>query len=252
MTEEKGTAFGIDIPGCRAELIPPMKTVPVPYSQLDEAVFAPRRPPVAWITWLIFGSTVAVFLLQLARSHHTGEDVLGDQLAFSPAAWAQGRYWTLLTYAWAHAVVMFGNSGYFWLHIVANMIPLVCLGPALEDFLGHWKYLLLYLGGAVASALTWFYFNPAAPDGIIGASGAVFALIAGAGIAAPQARVILYLFFVLPVRMNLGVLAVVACGAEVVQIIFGWMPEVAHSAHLGGAVFGALFVLAVRLSQRGR
>ncbi len=210
-----------------------------------------ERPPIAWVTWLVLASTVGVFLLQLHGKQPDGNDTLGGSLAFSPAAWAAGRYWTLLTYAWAHAVSMFGDSGLFWLHIVANMIPLVCLGPALEEFLGHWRYLGLYLGGAIVSALVWFCFNLDAGDqGIIGASGAVFALIAAAGTAAPRARVIVYLFFVLPIRMSLRVLALVACGTEVAQIFFGWMPGVAHSAHLGGAAFGFLYVLIARWTMR--
>jgi membrane associated rhomboid family serine protease len=215
--------------------------------------FVPPKPPVAWVTWLLFSSTVAVFLLQLYEQHVYGDDVLGNALAFSPAAWADGRYWTVLSYAWAHAVEMLGDSDLFWLHIVANMVPLVCIGPALEDFLGKWRFLGLYLGGAVAAALTWFCFDQdAGSQGIIGASGAIFALIAGAGTAAPRARIIVYLFFVLPLRMRLGVLAVAVCVAEVAQIVFGWLPGLAHSAHLGGATFGFLYVLAFRLLGRRR
>jgi len=207
----------------------------------------PIRPPVAWMTWVLVLSTVVVFLFQLHSQQVHGEDRVGDALSFSPAAWAQGHYWTLLTYAWAHAVVFFGEPDLFWLHIVANMIPLICLGPALEDFLGHARYLGLYLGGAIVSALVWFYFNPGLEQpGIIGASGAVFAVIAGVGAAVPRERVILYLFFVLPIRMSLGFLALAVCGAELAQVVFGWMPGVAHSAHLGGAAFGLLYVLTVR------
>jgi len=214
--------------------------------------FMPPRPPVAWVTWLLVGSTVAVFLLQLRSLHISGDDVIGNALAFSPQAWAEHRYWTLLTYAWAHAVAMFGDSGLFWLHIAANMIPLVCLGPALERMLGHGRYLALYLGGAIASALVWFLFNPHSPDGIIGASGAIFALIAAIGMAAPRAQVTVYLLYVLPIRMRMGVLAVAICGVEAAQIVFHWMPEVAHSAHLGGAAFGVFFVAAIRLNSRRR
>jgi membrane associated rhomboid family serine protease len=212
----------------------------------------PTRRPVAWVTWLLVGSTVAVFLLQLLGLHLYGDDVLGDALAFSPQAMADGRYWTLLTYAWAHAVAMFGDSGLFWLHIVANMIPLICLGPALEDLLGHGRYLGLYLGGAVASALVWLFFNSFSSSsadseqGIIGASGAIFALIATVGTAAPRARVTVLLFYVLPLRMSMRVLALAVCGVEAASILFHWMPEVAHSAHLGGAAFGFLYVKAIR------
>jgi membrane associated rhomboid family serine protease len=50
--------------------------------------------------------------------------------------------------------------------------------------------------------------------------------------------------------MNLRTLAIVVCAIEAVQIVFGWMPEIAHSAHLGGAAVGFLYVLALRLIPR--
>lgn len=224
-----------------SEVIPEFEPYPEPWQR-----------PTPWVTWLLIGSIVAVFLLQLLVAHFEGDDLVGNTLAFSPDAFAEGRYWTLLTYAWAHAVVIFGEPDLFWLHIVANMIPLYCFGPALEEFLGHGRYLGLYLGGVVASALVWFFFNPDIGQnaGIIGASGAIFALIAAAGTLAPRTRVIVFLFYVLPLRMNLRTLALIACGIELVQIVFGWMPEIAHSVHLGGAAFGLFYGLGVRLVSR--
>jgi membrane associated rhomboid family serine protease len=201
----------------------------------------PPRRPFAWVTWTLVVTTVAVFVLQLIELHRWRDDVVGDALAFGPQALAEHRYWTILTYAWVHAVAMFGDSGYFWLHIVANMIPLICLGPALEEILGHGRFLGLYLGGAVASVIVWLFFNVHDNEPIIGASGAVYAVIAGIGVAVPRARVTVFLFYIIPLRMSMSALALVACGLEVVQIIFHWLPEIAHSAHLGGAAFGAFY-----------
>jgi membrane associated rhomboid family serine protease len=214
----------------------------------------PTRRHVAWVTWFLVGSTVAVFLLQLLGLHLYGDDVVGDALAFSPEAMAGHRYWTVVTYAWAHAVAMFGDSSLFWLHIVANMIPLICLGPALEEMLGHIRFLGLYLGGAIASALVWYFFNSrAGPDeAVIGASGAVFAIIAAIGTAIPHVRVTVLFFFVLPLRMSMRTLALTACGLEAAQALFHWMPEIAHSAHLGGAAFGFLYVMGIWWISRRR
>jgi membrane associated rhomboid family serine protease len=210
------------------------------YLSSDPAWATPRRP-FAWVTWTIVVSTVAVFVLQLVDLHKYGSDIIGDRLAFSPEAMGEHRYWTVLTYAWVHAVAMFGDSGYFWLHIVANMIPLICLGPALEEMLGHARFLGLYVGGAMASVMVWLVFNAQENEPIIGASGAVFAVIAGIGVAVPRARVTVFLFYIIPLRMSMSALALAACGLEVVQIVFHWLPEIAHSAHLGGAAFGALY-----------
>jgi membrane associated rhomboid family serine protease len=211
----------------------------------------PEKRSVAWVTWFLVGSTVAVFLAQLLELRLYHDDIVGDALAFSGPAMAEHRYWTLLSYAWVHAVAMFGDSGLFWLHIVANMIPLICLGPALEQMLGHARYLGLYLGGAIASALVWYVLNLHEDEPIIGASGAVFAVIAAIGTAAPRVRVTVLLLYVLPIRMSMRVLALSICGVELASILFHWMPEVAHSAHLGGAAFGFLYVLAIRRRTPG-
>jgi membrane associated rhomboid family serine protease len=217
---------------------------PIPQVYPEAAPTLERRP-VAWVNWFIVGSTVAVFLLQLLFLHFTGDDVLGNALAFSPDAWAHHRYWTVLTYAWAHATPVasdFWLHWFFWLHIVSNMIPIVCLGPGLEEMLGHLRYLGLYLGGAIAAGTVWYLSTSLAghsddpTDGIVGASGAVFAIIAAMGTAVPRAQVLVLFFFVVPFHTSMRFLA----------IVFGWLPEVAHSAHLGGAGFGFLYTLALR------
>jgi membrane associated rhomboid family serine protease len=210
---------------------------------------AQSRRPVAWVTWSLIASIVGVFVLQLLEWHRHRDDIVGDTLAFSPEALQQHRYYTLLTYAWAHAVDLGGKSNFFWLHIVTNMIPLACIGPALEEILGHLRYLGLYLGGAIFSVLVWYFFNADSDEPIIGASGAVFAVIAGIGVALPRQRVTLLLFYVLPLRMSLSAVALTACGVEAAFIVMQYipklapysLPEVAHTAHLGGAAFGALY-----------
>ena len=241
MSEDKSMPDSQAMPARAADEVPAVNW---------EAIPSPWRPRFAWVTWGILASTIIVFLFQLHWYHRYHQDVLGDRLAFNGEAWNNGRYWTLVTYAWAHAVSIFGSPGLFWLHIVANMIPLICIGPALEDLLGHVRFLGLYLGSAIASALAWSYFNRDAEQGIIGASGAVFGLVAAVGTAAPRARVVVYLFFLLPVRTNLRIFAITVCGAEIAQIIFGWMPEVAHSAHLGGAAFGFVYLLVMWKTMR--
>jgi membrane associated rhomboid family serine protease len=57
--------------------------------------------------------------------------------------------------------------------------------------------------------------------------------------------------FVLPVRMSMSAVALATCGIEALLILMQYiphlaaysMPEVAHSAHLGGAAFGVIFTL---------
>jgi membrane associated rhomboid family serine protease len=184
-------------------------------------------------------------------SHHH-DDVVGDALAFSPRAMVQHRYWTLLTYAWVHAVSIFGSSWFFWLHIGMNLLALTWFGPAVEEILGRWRYLGLYLGGAVAAALVWVWVSPPhlAEEGIIGASGAVYAVIGALGVLAPSDWELVVYPFVLPLGRKIRIVVFAICAAEVLPIFFKWLPDVAHWAHLGGAAFGFLYVWMLGATSR--
>jgi membrane associated rhomboid family serine protease len=212
--------------------------------QVDPDPLPPARP-VAWVTWAIIASTIAVFLVQLAVYVRTGEDGVGDALAFSPQAWSEHRYWTILTYGWAHAVAIFNSPWLFWLHIGGNLMALAWFGPAVEELLGRWLFAGLYLGGEIVSALLWLWVTPSASaaDGIIGASGAICAVIAALGALAPSDWEMVIYPFTIPLGRKIRLVVIAICLVEVIPLSFNWMPEIAHSAHLGGALFGFLYVL---------
>lgn len=61
-------------------------------------------------------------------------------------------------------------------HIVGNMASLIFVGNILEDLIGHWKYLLVYiLSGLGSSYLSLLFLNPNTVS--VGASGAIFGVI---------------------------------------------------------------------------
>jgi membrane associated rhomboid family serine protease len=183
----------------------------------------PARP---WMTWLLTGTILAVWIVQWIGARH-GVDVVGKALAFGPAAMARHRYWTLLTYAWAHALPLRGLPLYAGFHLASNVVPLICIGPALERRCGPWWILAVFAGGAVAAAM-------------IGASGALFALIAAGGVLGVQIWRVDLVFFQLPLRLSLRLASVVLCLIELAQYFLNSLPDVAHVAHLGGALFGGL------------
>jgi membrane associated rhomboid family serine protease len=219
--------------------------------------------PVAWITWALIGSTFAVYFVQLYEFHLHGRDVVGDALAFGPQAWATHRYWTLLTYAWVHGVTMFGGWSFAWLHIVIDMMFLFFFGPMLEEYIGHRRYLGLYLGGVIVSALVWVFFNTDPQESIIGASGAVCAVIAGVGTAGEKVKMDVYSLFFPTFQITLRTLVLAIFALEVLQMIAEWLlykvvapsyltglPGIGHTAHLGGALFGFIYVSVIRYIYR--
>ena len=152
-----------------------------------------------------------------------------------------------LTYGFLH--------GGFW-HIVLNMLALYFAGNAVERYDSGKDALIAFLGGIVAGGAAWtasvmlFSVNPLEQT-LVGASAGIAALFAYFSIFYRNAEIRAMIFFVLPVRMRAWVIFAVLVGFSVIGFIFDELPalrlagtqslSVAHSAHLGGLIFGALF-----------
>lgn len=137
-----------------------------------------------------------------------------------------------------------------WSHLLGNLVFLLIFGLPAERILGPWRLLLLFLLGGAASNLA-AIFAIGTPDRvIIGASGAVSALIGTYLALFPGAK----LGVVLPLGVFLEFIRVPApllIGAwAVLQVVFAYIGPafgmVAWSAHIAGFVFGIVYGLYVR------
>jgi membrane associated rhomboid family serine protease len=138
-----------------------------------------------------------------------------------------------------------------WLHLIGNMWFLWLAGFVLEDVWGRPLYLAFYLIGGAAALQFHAWTNPSSLIPCVGASGAVAALMGAFLTRFPKMKIeMLWIvgffrtyrfqasaYWLLP----LWVLAEVFYGA-----LFGKMSGVAHWAHVGGFVFGALGAFALR------
>lgn len=146
------------------------------------------------------------------------------------------RAWELLTHAFLHAP---GLS-----HILLNMITLWWAGPWLEALWGPRRFLAFYLACAAAGGLAQVGVQGALGEwGVptVGASGAVMGTLVACALSAPRQVVYVWLILPIPVQMRFLVPLYLAAdlfglGQEVAGRGFG----VAHAAHLGGALAGAL------------
>ncbi|HEV2270169.1 MAG TPA: rhomboid family intramembrane serine protease [Steroidobacteraceae bacterium] len=151
------------------------------------------------------------------------------------------RPWQLVTYAFLHEGVT---------HIFFNMFALYVFGPALESFWGARRFLGYYLVCVIAAGATQLAVEYAmgAGEPTIGASGGIFGILLAFALLFPRARLLLY--FAIPVPAWLFV-----SGYAVLELFFGVtgrQASVAHFAHLGGMLGGALMMLYWRLrSDRG-
>ena len=140
---------------------------------------------------------------------------------------------------------MFLHGG--WLHLLGNMWFLFIFGNNVEDRLGHVLYLIFYLvGGLLATACHWAMFSDSTTP-IIGASGAVAAVLGAYAITFPFARVktLIFLVFFITV-MELPALVVLGFWflGQLLEAR-GAMPgningDIAWWAHIGGFIAGVL------------
>ncbi len=147
-----------------------------------------------------------------------------------------GNSWyTLLT-------SMFLHGG--WLHIVGNMWFLWLFGNNVEDVMGHGRFLVFYLLGGLAAAGAQILVEPASAVPMVGASGAIGAVMGAYVVLYPRVRVrtitwiILVFRLTVPAWLMLGywfILQIVSAGMEHVGSVAVW-------AHIGGFVAGAVLI----------
>ncbi len=160
----------------------------------------------------------------------------------------------LLTHMFVHAGL---------LHLLGNMVYLWVFGDNVEDRLGHTRFLLLYLGGGLVAAAAQTVLNLGEAVPLVGASGAVAAVLGAYLLTYPTHSVATLLTFpasllafVLRSRWNIILLAVVELPAWIVLGGWVWLQlrgyatpggsGIAYAAHLGGFAAGVVLLLRLR------
>ncbi|MDT8368571.1 MAG: rhomboid family intramembrane serine protease [Longimicrobiales bacterium] len=173
-------------------------------------------PMTMWVRNLLIANVVIHITVPAGSALYMQGAFTGVEVFTAP--------WTLVTYQFLHAPG-FG-------HIFFNMLMLYFFGPRLEERIGARAFLTLYLGAGIFGAVLSAIFTPGAL--MVGASAAVYGVVAAFAIVWPLERV--YLWFVLPVPI--WVLAVFAVVLSLQSSVFGANDGIAHFAHLGGLLFG--------------
>jgi membrane associated rhomboid family serine protease len=141
---------------------------------------------------------------------------------------------------------MFLHGG--WLHIIFNMWFLWIFGDNIEDYLGHFTYLIFYLLCGTAAALTQIALAPNSTIPTIGASGAIAGVMGAYVLLYPRAKVltlvvliVFFTFWWIPAWVFLGywfLLQFFSASITVHQASGG----VAFGAHVGGFVTGLVLI----------
>jgi len=150
---------------------------------------------------------------------------------FTPYLIGRGFVWQFVTYQFLHGS---------FVHLFFNMFTLYMLGAALERQIGVLAFVRLYLLGGIFAGFVNMVPHIFVEYPTIGASGAVCAVVAAFGLLNPHARLMLFIWF-FPVVIKARTLVIVYAVLTALQAL-GSNDGVAHLAHLGGLIFGWMYV----------
>ncbi len=144
-------------------------------------------------------------------------------------------FWQLFTYMFLHGGV--------W-HLLLNMLVLWMFGSTLEARLGRKQFLQLYFLSGIGAGLCHAVASWGSRIPMLGASGAVFALLLAYAMLFPDRYITFLLFFVFPLTLKAKHLVLGFAILEILSVISASHDNVAHFAHLGGLLFGYIYMKA--------
>jgi membrane associated rhomboid family serine protease len=146
---------------------------------------------------------------------------------------------------------LFNGSGYAgilgymflhgsWIHLFVNAVALLGAGGIVEREIGSTRYILVYLSSGVIAGLAHSFLNFSSEVPLVGASGAIFGVIA-------------VLFLLMPFKITFALIiplpsVLVGIMLSAVEFSAFWISAntgVAHDAHLSGFIFGCLCAFAI-------
>jgi len=119
-----------------------------------------------------------------------------------------------------------------WAHIIFNLLTFYFFGTFTMALIGETAFLITYFVGGIVGGLVYFLlsFPLGYGAGVVGASGAIYALGGLLMVMRPKTRVYT---FPIPIPMPLWIAILVGF------VLVSFFPGVAWQAHLGGIVYGA-------------
>ena len=185
------------------------------------------------ITYLLIAANALMFFYMFGLSESALKAFI-DEYGLIPTLIVQREnLYTLVTSMFLHGGLM---------HLVFNMLFLLIAGDSCERAMGHSRFLAFYLIAGVFSGLFYVYMNTAPSMTAIGASGAIFGVLAAFAILFPFRLVISFVGFI-PVPLPAIIFVLLSVLLETVYVMTGVNPHVAHTAHIGGFLAGVFLTL---------
>ncbi len=182
----------------------------------------PRSTP--WVTRILIAINLIIFAIVLLEPQFWAAG------GIVPAELSRGEnLYTLITHQFQH--------GGYW-HLLGNMFFLYLAGESIEDLLGHYYFLLIYLLGGVAAAFGQWAIDPYEVIPMIGASGSISGLFGIYVLWFRRAKLTFMLFFY-QIKVAPWIFFMAWTFVQLIGL-FSMMPGIAFSAHLGGFAYGLI------------
>jgi membrane associated rhomboid family serine protease len=197
-------------------------------------------PPFTRAIKILIAINTGVFLLMLvlnATGQGDAVNAIESTFGLTPHLVVHGRIYQLLTYGFVH-------EGFF--HLFFNMLMLWMFGSMIERYFGNRQFWEFYLFGVFGAGLTSVVLAYSFagmlhtwPNTLtIGASGGIYAILMAAAMLYGDQEVFLFLFtFTMRLKYLVAILALIALVSSL-----GGGGNVANVAHLGGLLFGYLYL----------
>ena len=199
---------------------------------------------IIWINVVVYLLQAFGMLLVVKVDPETGREMILPGGGLSREALANFEFYRFITY-------MFVHSSAGPLHIVGNILMVYFAGKRVLNLLGPKHFLLIYFLGGILGAVGQLVFEE---NYLIGASAGAFALLCAFATLMPEMELLVLLCFVIPVRLRAKYLALGIVGISVFILVVNYALEInsniAHIAHLGGALLGWYYVRALGYGGR--
>jgi len=211
--------------------------------------------PANWsvLTWLLVING-AVFIVQhLFLAPASPPPGWAPWGGLSWADLSKGHVYLLVTHLFVHGSLM---------HLLFNCVGIYFIGRILLGMLSVRHFLYVYFGAGVLGGVAQLLFSGLIEHHdtyLVGASGCAYGLLCALAALIPNQVLTLLLFFIIPINAKMRTIAGVAVVLSLLMVAYELVSsgdpsgaQVGHMAHLGGALFGWLFIAYIypRLSHR--
>jgi membrane associated rhomboid family serine protease len=202
------------------------------------------RRPIVTEALIVLMMLAYLAVLILGSNDPEAAARLIDQLALSANDF---HWWQVITYQFTHDNPFMGGTEHPLLrlaHLGFNLMGLWVFGSAIEGRMGRVGFACFVLLGGIFAGLAHIATSPAP---VIGASGAVCALVGGFIVMFPRCRIrVLVIFFLITIWMAPAMLII---ALWVALDLIGWVglsdAGTAYAAHLGGYAWGMAAAIAL-------